>query len=168
MLLFRERVLKMSMEDEAKQFHTIILMLMHIERIHVEDILNWLEQFSDIFKPSIQKCINNFEYGDRQAMEQLIIDEPYPPFVRIIENLISAADKITIEEAFDELRLEREYYQEKRKQDNEIMVNKKGMWGKFIAFIPMGATIILYIISPFIMISSKKLMDFSEEIKTII
>ena len=48
------------------------------------------------------------------------------------------------------------------------MVNKKGMWGKFIAFIPMGATIILYIISPFIMISSKKLMDFSEEIKNII
>lgn len=164
MLLFRERVLRLSMEDEIKQFHTIILMLIYIERIGVEDILNWMEQFADIFKSSIQKCINDYEYGDRQALEQLIIDEPYQPFVRIVENLISAADKITIEQAFDELRLEREYYQEKRKQDNEIMINKKGMWGKLIAFIPMGATVFLYLLVPFIMVSAKQLINFSEEI----
>ncbi|NLX76508.1 MAG: hypothetical protein GXZ01_03930 [Clostridiaceae bacterium] len=164
LLLFREHVLKMSMEDEVKQFHTIILMLMHIERIDVENILHWMEQFADIFKASIQKCINNYEYGDRQALEQLIIDEPYPPFVRIVENLISAANKITVEQAFDELRLEREYYQEKRKQDNEIMVNKKGMWGRFIAFIPMGATIFLYLIVPFVLVSTRQMMNFSEEV----
>lgn len=167
MLIFRERILKISMEDEVKQFHTIILMLMHIERINVEDILQWMEQFADIFRTSLQKCINNYEYGDRPALEQLIIDEPYPPFVRIVENLISAADKITIEQAFDELKLEREYYQEKRKQDNEIMVNKKGMWGKFIAFIPMGATILLYLLVPFVLISAKQLINFSEEISKI-
>ena len=34
MLLFREQIVKMNMEDEVMQFHTIILMLMHIERIH--------------------------------------------------------------------------------------------------------------------------------------
>lgn len=167
MLLFREYILKMTMEDEVKQFHTIILMLMHIDRINVEDILHWMEQFAEIFRPSIQKCINNYEYGDRQALEQLMIDEPYPPFVRIVENLISAADKITVEQAFDELKLEREYYQEKRKQDNEIMVNKKGAWGKFIAFIPMGATIFLYLLVPFILVSAKQLINFSEEINKI-
>jgi len=96
-----------------------------------------------------------------------MIDEPYPPFVRIVENLISAADKITVEQAFDELKLEREYYQEKRKQDNEIMVNKKGAWGKFIAFIPMGATIFLYLLVPFILVSAKQLINFSEEINKI-
>jgi len=167
MLLFREHILKMSMEDEVKQFHAIILMLMHIERINVEDILHWMEQFAEIFKTSIQKCINNFEFGDRQALEQLMIDEPYPPFVRVIENLISAADKITIEQAFDELKQEREYYQEKRKQDNEIMVNKRGMWGKFIAFIPMSCTIFLYLLVPFIMISARQLINFSEELVNI-
>ncbi len=164
MLLFRERIQRMNMEDEVMQFHTIILMLIHIERIHVEDILNWMEQFSDIFKSSIAKCINNYECGDRQALEQLALDEPYVPFVRIIENLQSAADKITIEHAFDELKTEREYYQEKRKQDNEILVNRKGLWGKFIAFIPLGATIFLYLLLPFILVSTAQLMDFSEEI----
>ncbi len=164
MLLFRERILKMNMEDEVMQFHTIILMLMHIERIHVEDILNWMEQFADIFKSSISRCINNYENGDRQALEQLAQDEPYTPFARIVENLQSAADKITIEHAFDELKTEREYYQEKRKQDNEILVNKKGMWGKFIAFIPMGAAVFLYLLIPFILVSAAQLSGFYEEI----
>ncbi len=167
MLLFRERIQKMNMEDEVMQFHTIILMLIHIERIHVEDILSWMEQFSDIFKSSIAKCINNYEYGDRQALEQLALDEPYTPFVRIVENLQSAADKITIEHAFDELKTEREYYQEKRKQDNEILVNRKGLWGKFIAFIPLGATVFLYLLLPFILVSAEQLKDFSEEISKI-
>jgi len=164
MLLFRERVLRMNMEDEVMQFHTIILMLMHIERIHVEDILFWMEQFAVIFKSSLSKCINNFEYGDRQALEQLALDEPYIPFVRIVENLQTAVDKISISEAFDELKTEREYYQEKRKQDNEILVNKKGMWGKMIAFIPLGATVFLYMILPFILVSAAQLSNFSEEI----
>ena len=167
MLKFRERILKMNMEDEVMQFHTIILMLMHIERISVEDVLNWMEQFAQIFKSSISKCINNYEHGDILALEQLTHDESYVPFVRIVENLKSAADKITLEHAFDELKTEREYYQEKRKQDNEILVNKKGMWGKLIAFIPFGATIFLYLLVPFILVSAAQLMGFSEEINQV-
>lgn len=167
MLLFRERIVKLNMEDEVMQFHTIILMLIHIERIHVEDILKWMEQFADIFKSAISKCINNFETSDKEALEQLALDEPYQPFVRIVENLQSAADKITIAHAFDELVTEREYYQEKRKQDNEILVNKKGMWGKFIAFIPLGATVFLYLLLPFIMVSATQLTEFSEEISKV-
>lgn len=167
MLLFRERILRMNMEDEVMQFHTIILMLMHIERIHVEDILFWMEQFAVIFKSSLSKCINNFEYGDKRALEQLTLDEPYIPFVRIVENLQTAVDKISISEAFDELKSEREYYQEKRKQDNEILVNKKGMWGKMIAFVPLGATVFLYMILPFILVSAAQLSNFSEEINKV-
>lgn len=168
MLKFRERILRMNMEDEVMQFHSIILMLMHIERINAEDVLNWMEQFALIFKSSISKCINDYEYGDIPALDQLIHDEPYLPFVRIIENLKSAADKITLEHAFDELKTEREFYQEKRKQDNEILVNKKGMWGKMIAFVPLGATILFYLIIPFIMVSAAQLMSFSEEINQVI
>ena len=76
---FQKRIQRMNMEDEVMQFHTIILMLIHIERIHVEDILNWMEQFSDIFKSSIAKCINNYEYGDRQALSSLRWMSPMCP-----------------------------------------------------------------------------------------
>lgn len=165
MIVFRQKVLKMTMEDEVMQFHTIILMLMYVDRITVEDILQWIGQFSLIFKPSINRCINDFEYGDIEALEQLKMDESFMPFIRIVENLQSASDKISILQAFDELKLEREYYQQKRKQDNEMISNKKGAMGKFIAFTPMIITIILYNIVPFLLISISKLGSYSHQIK---
>ena len=165
MLIFRKKIIQMNMEDEVMQFHTIILMLMHIERISVEDILKWMEQFAFVFKDSISKCIINFENGDTEALEQLKIDEPFVSFGRIVENLQSASDKIPIVRAFDQLKVERGYYQEKRKQDNEILINKKGTLGKLIAYIPLGATTFLYLLLPFILISVNQLMTYSEQMK---
>ncbi|WP_040428632.1 hypothetical protein [Acetivibrio cellulolyticus] len=163
LILFRKKVIQMNMEDEVMQYHAIILMLMHIDRVSVEDILKWMEQFAVVFKDSISKCLNNFENGDMEALEQLKIDEPFVPFSRIVENLQSASDKIPIVRAFDQLKVERGYYQEKRKMDNEITLNKKGMWGKMIAFVPLIATIFLYILLPFILISINQLMDYSSQ-----
>lgn len=164
LLIYKQSIVKMNMEDEVLQFHTIILMLMHIERMSVEDILEWMELFADIFKESISKCLNNFEYGDYEALEQLKIDEPYPPFIKIIENLQAATDKITIESAFDELKLERGYYQEKRKQDNEISTNKKGSWGRIISFIPMSCTILFYLLVPFMHLSINQFLSYTNQI----
>lgn len=165
LMVFRKKVMQMNMEDEVMQFHTIILMLMHIERMSVEDILKWMEQFAVIFKDSISKCLNNFENGDEEALEQLKVDEPFVPFARIVENLQSASDKIPIERAFDQLKVERGYYQDKRKQENEIIVNKKGMWGKMIAYVPIGATIFLYLLLPFVLISLNQLYSYSDQMK---
>ena len=106
-MVLRKKVLQMSMEDEVMQFHAIILMLMYIDRVSVDDILRWMEQFAVIFKDSISKCLNNFENGDTEALEQLKIDEPFIPFSRIVENLQSASDKIPIARAFDQLKVER-------------------------------------------------------------
>lgn len=163
LIVFRKKVIQMNMEDEVMQYHAIILMLMHIERISVEDILKWMEQFAVVFKDSISKCLNNFENGDMEALEQLKLDEHFVPFSRIVENLQSASDKIPIVRAFDQLKVERGYYQEKRKMDNEITLNKKGMWGKLIAFTPLVATIVLYILLPFILISLNQLVNYSSQ-----
>ncbi|HEX3028805.1 MAG TPA: hypothetical protein VHT34_05790 [Clostridia bacterium] len=164
LIILRKKVMQMNMEDEVKQFHTIILMLMHIERMSVEDILNWMETYAVVFKASIQKCINNFESGDIEALEQLQIDEPFMPFARIVENLKTACGKIPIEQAFDELKMERGYYQEKRKQDNEMMINKKGAWARLIAYIPIGAVVFLYLILPFVMYSIEMMNQYSGNI----
>jgi hypothetical protein len=165
LLLFRKQIMYLSLEDEVMQFHTIILMLMYIERISVEDLLEWMSVFAVIFKESIEKCLNNFEQGDHKALEQLKTDEPFMPFVRLVENLQAAADKISIKQAFDELKNERAYYQDKRKQDNEMILNKKGTWGKIIAFMPLTITILFYIITPFIHLSIIQFVDYSNQIK---
>ncbi len=164
-LAFRKSVLQMIMEDEVLQFHTIILMLMHIERMSVEDILEWMGMFAEVFKSSIHRCLNEFEQGDIEALEQLKCDEPFLPFVRIVENLQAACDRVAIMQAFDELKIERSYYQEKRKQDNQMMIEKKSLWGRTIAFTPMGGTVLFYIIVPFIHLSVTQFTSYSQQIQ---
>ncbi|WDV46953.1 hypothetical protein PV797_04445 [Clostridiaceae bacterium M8S5] len=168
MLLFRKKILRLSMEDEVMQFHTIIMMLIYVDRIAVEDILHWMRQFSVNFRVSIDRCINDFEYGDLEALDKLKADESFLPFIRIVENLESASDKISIIQAFDELKTERKFYQQKRRQDNEIIVNHKGLWGRLIAFTPMMLTLLLYTVLPFVLISIEQLTSYSQAIKDVL
>ena len=140
------------MEDEVMQFQTIILMLMKIERINVEMILEWLERYADIFKSPITKCLNNYEAGAWEALEDFKNEISYPPLIRIVESMQAAVEKIPIIEAFDELDSEREYYREKRKESNERLIKRKGMIGKVIGFAPMICLFVGYLIIPLVFI----------------
>lgn len=152
MLMFQVRMRQLDMEDEVMQFQTIILMLMKIERVNVEMILEWLERYANIFKEPITKCVNNYESGAWEALEELKNDVSYTQFIRIIESLQAAVEKIPIREAFDELDTERDYYQEKRKESNERLISRKGMIGKGIGFAPMICLFVGYLIVPLVAI----------------
>ena len=102
-LMFQVKMRQLEMEDEVMQFQTIILMLMRIERVNVEIILEWLERYSNIFKAPITKCVNNYEAGAWEALEEMKEEVSYPQLVRIIESLQAAVEKIPIKDAFDEL-----------------------------------------------------------------
>lgn len=127
-------------------------MLMKIERVNVEIILEWLERYANIFKEPITKCVNNYESGAWEALEQLKNDVTFPLFIRIVESLQAAVEKIPIRQAFDELDSERDYYQEKRKQSNERLISKKALIGKAIGFAPMICLFVGYLIIPLIVI----------------
>lgn len=151
-LMFQVKMRQLDMEDEVMQFQTIILMLMKIERVNVEMILEWLERYANIFKEPITKCVNNYESGAWEALEELKNDVSYTQFIRIVESLQAAVEKIPIKEAFDELDTERAYYQEKRKESNERLISKKGLIGKGIGFAPMICLFVGYLIIPLVVI----------------
>lgn len=151
-LYFQVKMRQLEMEDEVMQFQTIILMLMRIERVNVEMILEWLERYSNIFKAPITKCVNNYEAGAWEALEQMKDEVTYLPLIRIIESLQAAVEKIPIRDAFDELDSERDYYQEKRKESNERLIKRKGMIGKVIGFAPMVCMFVGYLIIPLVFI----------------
>ena len=142
----------MEMEDEVMQFQTIILMLMRIERVNVEIILEWLERYSDIFREPISRCVNNYEAGAWEALEVLKNETNFPLFIRIVESLQAAVEKIPIVDAFDELDSERDYYQAKRQESNERLIKRKGMIGKVIGFAPMVVMFVGYLIVPLVYI----------------
>lgn len=148
LLSFQKRMRQMEMDDEVMQFQTIILMLMYIERVSVEYILEWLTRFSNIFREPLQRCLNNYESGAYEALEQLKDEVTYKPFIRIVESLQSAVENVKITDAFDELETERAFFQEKRKESNERLINRKAKIGKVIGFAPMVVLFVGYLIVP--------------------
>ena len=159
LLMFQIKMRQIEMEDEVMQFQTIILMLMRIERVNVEIILEWLERYANIFKEPISKCVNNYEAGAWEALEEMKEEVSYMPLIRIIESLQAAVEKIPIKDAFDELDSERDYYQEKRKESNDRLIKRKGMIGKAIGFAPMVCMFVGYLIVPLVFIGLTSMSD---------
>ena len=152
LLKFQYKMRLMEMEDEVMQFQTIILMLMRIERVNVEIILEWLERYSNIFREPISRCVNNYEAGAWESLEVLKNETNYPLFIRIVESLQAAVEKIPIIDAFDELDSERDYYQAKRRESNDRLISKKGRIGRLIGFAPMVVMFVGYLIVPLVYI----------------
>ena len=149
---FQKRMREMEMENEVMQFQTIIVMLMKIERVNVEMILEWLERYSNIFKEPIAKCVNNYEAGAWEALEELKNSVTNSDMIRIVESLQAAVEKIPIIEAFDELDADRDYHQEKRKDANDRLISRKGIIGKAVGFAPMICLFVGYLIIPLVVI----------------
>ena len=166
MLMFQKIMRKLEIENEVMQFQTIILMLMKIERVNVEMILEWLERYSNIFREPITRCVNNYEAGAWEALEELKNEINFEQMIRIVEGLQSAVEKIPINEAFDELDNEREYYQEKRKESNERLIKRKGMIGKAIGFTPMVGLFVGYLIVPLVVIGLFSMTDTFNTVST--
>lgn len=147
-MIFQERIRKMEMADEVAGFQTIILMLMHHQRVSVIELLEWMELFSFAFKGSIQTCLNDASHGLELALLKLQEKTDYEPFKRLVEQLHMAADELSIEQAFDELEAEKHYHLQIRKTANERLVAKKIALGQTIGFLPVYGLIILYMIVP--------------------
>lgn len=166
LLFFQKKMRQLEMENEVMQFHTIIMMLMKIERVNVEMILEWMERYSNIFREPISKCVNNYESGAWEALEELKNDISFKQMEQIVESLQAAVEKIPIADAFDELDTERAYYQEKRKESNERLISKKGLIGKGIGFAPMVCLFVGYLIIPLVVIGLSSMTSSFDTMQT--
>ncbi len=166
-LTFQKKMRALEMENEVMEYQTIILMLMKIERVNVEMILEWLERYSNIFREPISKCVNNYESGAWEALEELKEEIAFPQLIRIIESLQAAVEKIPISEAFDELDNEREYYQAKREESNERLIKRKGMIGKLVGFAPMVCLFVGYLIGPLVIIGFSSMTSSFSSIQNV-
>ena len=163
-LRFMAKVRKIDMEEEVSQFQTIILMLMHMNRVHVEEILEWMEKFSVQFKEPLQKCLLNFSSGQYEALEELKSNVAFPPLVGIIENLQLACENLGVARAFEELENEMSFNRETRKETNERIVEKKKNLGMVVGFLPVYALIALYLIIPMIVSGMQSIEAFYRQL----
>lgn len=159
-LFIKNKIREMEKENEIMQFQSIILMLMYIDRVDVQTILEWLARFSYAFKEPISTCLNNYESGAEIALEELKEAVPYKDFQRIVEQLISAVERIPVRAAFDELETERAYFHERRKEGNERLIQKKVTIGKVLGFAPMVLLIGGYLVAPLMIVSIMQMMSY--------
>ncbi len=162
LLLYRRRIIRMDMEDEVVSFQSILLMLMHMDRMNIPAIFEMMENFAVIFKIPIQKCMNNYNFGDTKALQELKEECGFEPMRRLADQFL-LCDKIGIVQAFDEISVERANFREQRKLDNEMNLSKKTAIGKLISYVPMALTIGGYLIIPFVRESLTQLLQYAGE-----
>ncbi len=157
---FQKEVRKMDMEDEVSHFQAIILMLMHHQRISVEELLEWMERFSFTFREPIQNCVNSLAYGMDEALEELKHVVSFKGFQKIIEQLQMAANDLSLVQAFDELESEKNYYQEQRKETNNRIIQKKTGLGRAFGFLPIYALLLVYLMLPMLITSINEMNTY--------
>lgn len=167
LLYFQRKIRYMDMKHEVYQFQTVIAMLREMERISVEEILEWMNRFAIIFKTPIQKCLLHYDHGAEIALNELREEVRLNEFQRIVDKLLLSVEKIPIEQAFDDLENEMSFYFEQRKQEYEKMIDTKAGLGKMLGFAPMYALIFMYLVIPLIAISFMQMNVYYEQIQKI-
>jgi hypothetical protein len=165
LLRYRRQMMQMYMEEEVLQYHSILMMLMYMDRISTYELLEAMEGFAVIFRKNLKACLTEYESGQLRALQHLKDRVSNEAMEKLVDNLMMC-DEIGVEKALDELTLEKNFYNDKRKQQNEYNLEKKGVLCKFLAFLPLIFTIGFYLILPFITVSVGKLMEISQEIST--
>lgn len=148
-LLLKKQVLIMEREEEIVRFQTIILMIMHIDRMTVKEILQKMEMFAVSFKKNIYDLSNQWSYKGFQAFYEEKGKTGFHPYEKLLDSFI-ACDSMPIWKAFGDVEADRNYYVEKHKQENEELIQKKALIGKTIAFLPLCLVILLKLIVPFV------------------
>lgn len=149
-LIVKRRMVRMDAMTELSKFQLLALLLMHIKHIGVDDLLEWMEMFSSVYKVPIQQAIMDYDSGAEDCLKTLKYATDDDEFRKLVEHMLSAANTISLEKAFEELENEKKYYETKRSTLYERIVEKKSRLGRFIGFIPTYSVILVYFMFPLI------------------
>lgn len=165
LLWFQRRMRLADMRHEIYQFMTMIGIFKELERISVEEILEWLYVYAVIFKFPIEKCLLNYSQGAEFALKEMRAEVPMEEFRRLVDKLLLAAEKITIAKAFDDLEYEMSFQFERRRLDYEKSLDTRAGLGRLIGFTPMYSLVFAYLVIPLIWMSFKQMDMYFEHIQ---
>lgn len=162
---FQRWMRRMDMRHEVYQFLTMIAILRELERISVEEILEWLAAYAVIFRIPLEKCMLNYGHDPEAALlelkEEIVLEE----FQRLADKLLLASEKLTVFAAFDDLDSDMSYQFERRRLDYEKALDVKAGWGQIIGFTPMYALVFAYLVIPLIWMSFEQMGLYFEQLQ---
>lgn len=157
-IALQRQLMIMDSEEEIVRYQSVILMLMHMDRITVEEILKHIRDYAVIFKDEIEGMINGFSYAGMRVFSNVKENTGFMPLEKLMDGFL-AADMLGIEQAFSGMEKDRNYYVEKHKQENEEIITKKSVIAKAMAFIPLCLVILVKLILPFVLEGMKQLSN---------
>lgn len=155
-VLYESKLVKANMRKEMMQLMAVLSILAPIAQMTPEIMLSWMEQFAFIFLPIIQKCKDCLY--DEEAMEDILEEIKYDPMKRIIENL-KVSDTCGIIVAFDGLEAEQLSYREDQKQEDMLSLDDNSAMATFMATIPFGFILTVFMIIPILKESMKLFLN---------
>lgn len=149
-LAFKQQMRKWEMQNEVDGFNTSVMMLSNIPTVSVYEIIEWMHRDSYIFRDQLMTCLLDYESGAMDALERLKDEVHFDPLEHLVERLQEAVDRIPIKDAFDDMKIEREFAMAEREEHFEEVIERKASLAKMAGFTPLGATFILYLFIPFL------------------
>lgn len=148
-LSYRHKLILSGKDNEVRQFQAIILMERLFPNVTIVSLLEEMETFAVMFRPSIRQCINSYSSGPRQALLNLKQQESdHVWFTELIDGLLSA-DSVGIKAAFEEVEHNREMFERIKELESEMALDKKRDSTDLLANIPMTVVLAGYFIVPF-------------------
>ena len=164
LLHFQRSMRLKDMENEVHQFLTIISILREFENITVYNLLTWLERFSVTFKAPLQITIQNFDSGPEEALTRLAEENNFEAFKQIIERMQLALVRLSVQEAYEDIEIEREFYLEQRIEFNERSIGSRVSISNIVTFIPSGLLLICYFVGPVLYMSITEMLSLMESL----
>lgn len=149
-LKIKKQLLLMDREEEIVRFQNIILMMMHMDKVTIEQIISEMERFAVVFKNLLENISDKFTYKGREVFREAKEKSGFRPFERLMDGFMACEDTY-ICVAFDDLEKDRRYFIDRHKQENERIISDKTVIAKTISFIPLCGVIILKLIIPFVL-----------------
>lgn len=151
-------------EYELDYYETILLSLSKSESVDSVTVIEYMEEGSDIYENVWGKSLLSVYIGELHMVEQLKEQGRHIRLQQIANDLVFS-DQVGMKKAFEDYLIHRKNQQERRRQENEILVKKRGLFAKSIAFVPLFFEISMYLIVPVVLESMVQLSSFLEQIK---
>ena len=148
-LKLKKAIILMDREEEVVRFQNIILMMMHMDKVTVEQIIDELERFAYVFKKVLWDIANKYTYKGIEAFKMAKEEVAFRPFERLMDSFI-ACDDTYIYKAFEDLEKDRQYFLDRHKQENERIIQDKTVIAKLVSFTPLCLVILIKLIVPFV------------------
>ena len=165
-LKFKSDAMKMSKEDEVNSFNLLAMIFMDMDGIQVETLLEWMERFSYYYQDPIVECITMMPMGRQKALEHLMEYDDMQEFKKFVRCMMNV-DEVGFKKAFSDIEIQQNYYNDKRKVDNEKLIMKKRTKAERIAFTPMYLEIAIWIILPIVAYAVNMTKSFMTSINSL-